>query len=489
MSGRSIVLANSTLFWHDYETWGPDPRRDRPAQFAGLRTSESLEEIDRPVVLYCRPTPDFLPDPESCLITRLTPSEVGERGICEAEFASRIHDELSVPGTISVGYNSLRFDDEVTRFTLFRNFFDPYGREWRNGCSRWDVINLVRLTRALRPDGIRWPDHPEGGPSFRLEDLTAANDIPHSGAHDALADVRATIAVVRLIRRRQPRLYDYVFQRRGKDASRAMLDLHRRAPVLHVSSRYTARYCGLALVMPVVEDPRPGKGIVVYDLRFDPEPFLGRSAEELAESLFTPAKDLPEDRPRPPLKTVHLNRAPVLAPVGALDSAAAERLSIDLSAARRHHRTLLDSGDFAGRVRAALELSQGEARPPRDAEDDLYSGFVSAEDRFLSDEIRSAPIKELASFSTRFADLRLREILFRYRARNWPQSLSDEERDRWNEWRRARLQGKDGRISLTDLRSRVDELRQGYPAGESRRILDAIEQYALGLGRELGIEM
>ena len=204
----------TTLYWHDYETFGVDARRDRPAQFAGLRTDEELNEIGEPLNIYCKPALDVLPHPEACLITGITPQLADARGVLEPEFIARIHAEFAQPGTCGVGYNSLRFDDEVTRHTLYRNFYDPYAREWQNGNSRWDLIDLVRMTYALRPEGIEWPLKDDGKPSFRLENLATANNIGHESAHDALSDVRATIGVARLIRNRQPRLYDWLFQLR-----------------------------------------------------------------------------------------------------------------------------------------------------------------------------------------------------------------------------------------------------------------------------------
>src|SRR5699024_4482297 len=143
----------------------------------------------------------------------------------EPEFIARIVAELSRPGTCGVGYNSLRFDDEVTRHTLWRNFLDPYAREWRDGCSRWDIIDMVRLAYALRPAGIEWPLRADGAPSFRLEDLATANNLEQAQAHDALSDVHATIALARLVRRQQPKLYNYVFENRGKRAAAQLLDL------------------------------------------------------------------------------------------------------------------------------------------------------------------------------------------------------------------------------------------------------------------------
>ena len=226
----------TTFFWHDYETFGISPRRDRPAQFAGIRTDAELNEIGAPVMQYCQPAPDYLPNPQACLLTGILPQTCLERGLPEPDFAAAIERELAAPGTIGVGYNSIRFDDEVTRFLFWRNLIDPYAREWQNECGRWDLLDVVRCTYALRPDGIEWPTNDEGRVSFKLEHLSAANGLAHEAAHDALSDVRATIALARLIRARQPRLFDFCLKLRKKDAVIAEIGIGK--PFLHISGRY-----------------------------------------------------------------------------------------------------------------------------------------------------------------------------------------------------------------------------------------------------------
>lgn len=478
-------MANS-LYWHDYETWGPDPRRDRPAQFAGIRTDEDLNELGPPKIFYCRSTWDWLPSPESCLITRLTPQGVDRCGLGESEFALRVHEELAQPGTCGLGYNSIHFDDEVSRFLFYRNFLDPYGREWQSGNSRWDLIDLVRLTRALRPQGIHWPDYEDGRPDFRLESLVTANDLEQGPAHEALADVRASIALARLIRRQQPRLYDYVYRQRDKESVKLILAKHHQRPLLHASGRYPGEFCGVAPVLPLVQDPRPPAGILVYALRQDPEPFLALSAAELRRSLFTPRDELPPGMARPPLKTVHYNRCPVLAPMSTLTPEAMERLAIDPGAIERHRSRLLAAADFAEKVVEALREPV-----PRSAEDPdlaLYNGFLPDADKAKLALIRSRSPEELAEMNPGFRDKRLPELLFRYRARNWPDSLSSSERGRWDEFRRQRLGNPaPGVLGFADFYAELERLRTLH-ADEAGvlPLLQELDQYAGALKQTIG---
>ncbi|MCU0968351.1 MAG: exodeoxyribonuclease I [Rubrivivax sp.] len=474
-------MADPTFFWHDYETFGRDPRRDRPAQFAGLRTDGELQEIGAPVMWHCRPAPDALPDPESCLLTGILPQHALAAGLPEFEFAARIEAELSREGTIGVGYNSIRFDDEVTRFLFWRNLVDPYAREWQNGCSRWDLLDVVRCAWALRPDGIEWPRHDDGRPSFRLEDLTRANGIAHEGAHDALADVRATVALARLVRTAQRRLWDFCLRLRHKDAVREEIGVGR--PFVHLSGRYPAERGCLAVVWPLAAHPVNRNELIVWDLAHDPAALEGLDAQTLRLRLFTPADALPEGVSRLPVKTIHVNRAPVV--IGNLKvlGAAAERWGLDLDLALRH-------AGRAAAVAAAVAPRWAEvfARPPSgepaDVDEDLYGGFVGDADRRRLQRLRGQPPAALTGQRLGFDDPRLDELVFRYRARNAPDSLEGDERERWRRHCAARLHdGAAGALTLAAFQQRIDELAE-HADERGQAILEALLDYAEGIAPE-----
>ena len=376
-----------SFLWHDYETTGADPRRDRPAQFAAIRTTIDLEPIGDPVSIYCQPAADGLVHPEACLITGITPQRMQREGMIEAEFAARIHEQMAEPGTCSVGYNSLRFDDEVTRHLLYRNFFDPYEREWKDGNSRWDLIDLARMCYALRPDGIEWPRRDDGAPSFRLEHLAGANRIAQARAHDAVSDVEALIGLARLIRVRQPRLWDFHFALRRKQRAFELLDVARMTPLVHVSSRYPASRGCLALIAPLAMHPNLPNGVIVYDLDTDPTPLLELDADAIADRVFTARADLPEDIERIPLKTIHANKSPALAPLGALRGVDLARIALAPDRALAHLHTLRGADGLVAKLHAVF--ARGGAHPaPADPELALYDGFLPDVDRRLLREVR-----------------------------------------------------------------------------------------------------
>lgn len=475
----------SSIFWYDYETTGINPRCDRPLQVAGIRTDEALNEIDEPLNIDCRPADDILPHPIACLITGITPARLLERGLSEAEFITRLHAELALPETCTAGYNSLRFDDEMTRYTLYRNFFDPYAREWQGGNSRWDLIDLMRCMYALRPEGIVWPQI-EGRVSLKLDQLTVANGIDHGQAHDALADVRATIALARLVRDRQRKLYDYLYALRSK--SQVMQRIKLLQPILHVSGRFSAARSYLAVVLPLAWHPQNKNALIVCDLQADLQPLLKEPAETLRQRLYTRHDQLAEGEAPVPLKLLHINRCPVVAPLSVLREEDLQRLQLDLSECETQ-RALLEQQASVWKAKLPLIYAKEEFAGSSDPEQQLYDGFISPRDRDLCTRLRNADPLTLAKQSWPFADERLPELLFRYRARNFPQTLSNAEQQQWHLFCQQRLADKlmGAPIILADFYQGLLEAGNGA-SPQQQQLLNDWREYADVLQRRIGMD-
>ncbi|WP_413792395.1 MULTISPECIES: exodeoxyribonuclease I [unclassified Pseudomonas] len=425
----------TSIFWYDYETTGINPRCDRPLQVAGIRTDFELNEIDEPVNLYCRPSDDILPHPAACAITGITPTCLAEKGLSEADFMTRVHGQLAAPGTCGAGYNTLRFDDEMTRYSLYRNFFDPYAREWQGGNSRWDLIDLVRAAYALRPQGIVWPQE-DGRVTLKLERLTAANGIDHGQAHDALSDVRATIALARLIRQQQPRLYDWLFQLRSKQ--KVMDQIRLLQPMVHISGRFSAARHYLGVVLPLAWHPKNRNALIVCDLHLDPQGLLDHDAESLRQRLYTRREALLEGELPVPLKLIHINKCPVVAPLSVLRVEDQQRLELDMEGYQQRALRLTDAQKVWQDKLQAI-YSREDFTASEDPEQQLYAGFLGDRDRRLCEQVRMADPAQLAQEHWPFDDERLPELLFRYRARNFPDTLNPEEQGRWRLFCQQRL--------------------------------------------------
>lgn len=466
-----------TFLWHDYETFGADPARDRPVQFAARRTTLDLEPVGEPVVAYCQPAADVLPHPEAVLITGITPQLAQREGVPEHEFARQVHAAMSQPNTCVAGYNSIRFDDEFTRHLFYRNFYDPYQREWFGGNSRWDLIDVVRLWHALRPEGLHWPRREDGATSFKLEHLSKANGLAHDKAHDALSDVDATIALARQLKKAQPRLFEHAFKLRDKRFAASLLNSRELAPVLHVSSKIPASRGCIAVVAPLAQHPRNNNEVIVYDLSQDPEDLLTLDAEDLRERVFSSDADLPEGLSRVALKGVHVNKCPMLAPLSTLSPAQAERWGLKLEDCEATRQLLLPVREaLAAKLR---EVFSAPDFPERDAELSLYGGFLPDADKPRLARVREAGADELWRFEGQFSDARYNELLFRYRARNFPDSLNDEERGRWQQFVQDKLGHDSGLASLTleQYQALVAEKLQSEKDGERRQLLQQLQAW------------
>jgi len=433
-----------SILWYDLETFGLDPRYDRIAQFAAYRTDENLVSLDDKALLYCRPSPDYLPNPLSCLVHGITPQYAAGAGLPDYEFAKAVRAAMTIPGTASSGFNTLQFDDEFVRSLLYRNLFDPYEREWRNGNSRWDLIDLMRAARDLRPEGLVWPEDEEGRPIFTLVALARANGIAHESAHDAMHDVLATIDLARLLRARQPKLYEWYWTHRSRDSLRPLVDLVDRGPLVHTAAGYTSSKGCTTLVAPVALDPENRNQLIAIDLRFDPSTIVGLDVEELRRRVFTKKAELDEERV--PLTRIRLNRCPFLAPLATMSDAAAARLGIDKAECLGHLKLIKAEAELLQKMVAVFEMRD----PPPEGEDPelrIYAGsFFGDDDRAAFDRIHErlaaegAAAAKAALYRMKFEDDRPAQLLRRLYARNFPETLGEAERSKWRAFCASRLQ-------------------------------------------------
>ncbi|MFT7689234.1 MAG: exodeoxyribonuclease-1 [Candidatus Azotimanducaceae bacterium] len=458
-----------SIYWYDFETTGINAASDRPIQFAGVRTNLDLEVISEPLNLFTLPSNDIVPNPEAILVTGIDFDHLQKEGSSEVDFCREIHREFSVPGSCVTGYNSIRFDDEFSRYLFYRNFFDPYAREWQHGSSRWDVIDLFRMAYALRPDGFEWPVDETGLVSFRLEKLTEANGIGHASAHDAVSDVLATIDVTKKLRDAQPKLYEYMFALRKKNEVFKQLYPLGKNPVVHVSSMYPARQSCLSVILPICAHPSNNNGVICFDLSRDPQPLIDLSSQEIQKRLFTRQEDLGAGIERIALKTIHVNKCPALAPLSTLKGQE-DRLGVDMALCRSHQKRLQKASGLVEKIHEAFLMSQFDESHDPDLM--LYQGgFFSDTDRAIMDEIRQSKPESLSVYGAQFQDPRLPEMLFRYRARNFAHCLNDKEQDLWDQYRSKKLLGENG------ITSRIEQIQALRNDGRTDDCLDGLDRY------------
>jgi len=476
------LKSDSSFYWYDLETFGVDTRYDRIAQFAGIRTDLDLNVIGEPEMFYCQPTFDYLPTGESVLVTGITPQRCQQKGLLEYAFAERISEIFSQAKTCVTGYNSVRFDDECIRSLFYRNLRDPYVREYSFGNSRWDIIDLVRATYALRPEGIKWPIREDGQPSFKLEDLTQANGLTHQAAHDALSDVEATIQMAALIKQKQPRLFDYGLKMRDKRFVEGLLQWRELTPIVHVSGMVPAERGCVSLFVPLALHPTNSNGVICYDLHYSPDDLLRLSAAEIEQRIYTPQAELPAGHNRVHLKTIHINKVPFVAPAKIMERTNLERLGLDLALCRRHLESIKN---FAkDQQHGLIKKVQTVFKRPYESDNDdvdslIYDGFFSAKERQFFEHVRLMKPEDMPWQDTEMGDLRDprgAELVRRFRARNFPDSLDAKQKSQWLDECRRRLQQRHGE-NWHRWFTQMATLKAGLTDDSQQQLLNQVEDY------------
>ncbi len=427
-----------TFFFYDLETSGFNARDQRIMQFAGQRTDMDLKQLGDPINVLVRLSDDILPNPGSVLVTGITPQNTQSEGLSEPELCKLLSSDVFTPDTVVVGFNNIRFDDEFIRHLFWRNFYDPYEWAWSEGRGRWDILDVARMTRALRPDGIAWPVDDTGKPVNSLVPLASSNNLLHSRAHDALSDVEALIGLAQLLKQKQPGVFDHLFKVRDKKKVAEFVNLDSPKPFVYTSGRYSTEHEKTTVAIPIGPGPKPNS-ILVYDLLHDPDLLRGATPKALAEGMFARRERRQEPDFVPvSIKEIVLNKCPAVAPVGVLDKKTQERLKISLDLVQENLKKLSTQTDLGDRAREAFEMRE-PYEASTDPESQLYDGFVNDKDKGRMAVVRAASGAELADFHPEFADERLTELLLRYKARWYPASLDEGEQIQWEEYRARKI--------------------------------------------------
>lgn len=481
MHDRLVDVMSASFFFYDLETSGLGASQSRIMQFAGRRTDMELNPIGEPFNLLIKLTPDVLPDPDAVLVTGITPQSTIAEGITEAEFLRIFTDEIATPDTIFMGFNTVRFDDEFMRCLHYRNFYDPYEWQWQDNRSKWDLLDVVRMTRALKPEGIEWPFDVHGKPTNRLELLTALNKLDHAHAHDALSDVDATIAVARLIRNKQEKLFEYLLNLRHKNKVSDVVNSGQ--PFVYTSGKYAGEFQKTTVAYTICEHPSGQGSAFVYDLRHDPLQYKDATPEQLAE-LWKWKKDAEE--PRLPVKTLKYNRCPAVAPIGALhDEKTRERLGIDMKVVEHHLAVLKSMDDLEARLCKAwkiLEEGRDQTRlvnTEQDVDACMYEGFYAPQDKQAMSVVRAADPAELGNLDLKFKDQRLPALLPLYKARNYPKLLTSEERQTWERFCEQKLLAGGTQSKMAKFFARLQDISNEANLNDHQRyLLEELRLYA-----------
>ena len=469
-----------TFYWYDYETFGLSPRVQRIAQFAGIRTDENLNILDEHM-FYCKPTHDCLPAPEACAVTGITPQLCEQKGLIEHEFIKKINKEFTVPQTCIVGYNSIAFDDEFTRHTLFRNFLDPYAWHWQNGNTRWDILNVARFCYAHKEqESLEWVKNENNRPIFKLDRLAPANAIDHANAHDAMADVRATIGIAKIIQETQPIFFNYALSLNAKkEVSRQVKILH---PMLLTSSTFGYKCSFTRMVTALCYHPDYPDRAIVFNLEQDPEIILELESNELKTLVFTKKADLPKGVDKLELNELIFNKSPmfVCSPKPdnfKLSPLLIEKLQVDMDKCMKNLSYIQNNQKQIEKIVQSIYKKDPEREMSNDIDQSLYDNFVSNKDRKICNHIQSLSSNEIGLLNPNFEDRRLLKLFLNFKARNYPELLSEDEQEEWFEIVQSRVQnGENGFLSFDSFENSLYNLKNNNP--EKDKLWQDLEAYA-----------
>ncbi|ABL02655.1 Exodeoxyribonuclease I subunit C [Candidatus Ruthia magnifica str. Cm (Calyptogena magnifica)] len=465
-----------TFYWYDYETFGISPKIDRISQFAGIRTDENFNIIDEQM-FYCKPTNDCLPSPEACFITGISPQLCEQKGMIEHEFIKKIHAQFSTSNTCIVGYNSIRFDDEFTRHTLYRNFIDPYTWHWQNGNTRWDILNVVRLCYALKKDtSLKWVYDKQGNPVFKLDQLSLANDIEHANAHDALADVHATIAIAKIIKQTQPQLFNYSFSLREKKTVASKISLFE--PMLHTTDMHPAQLSCTRLSVALAYHPEYNDRVLMFNLDQDPCVLLELDIEALKTLTFTKQSELSKEVERLQIKELIFNKSPMFVPnIYKLEPKIIKQLNIDMNQCMQHLSFIKDNQLKIGKIVQDLYKNDQKHIALKEVDQSLYDGFIDNTDKRICNQIQALSVHKLKEFHPKFKDEKLSRLFMHFKARNYPNTLTENEKEDWFEIVQGRIQtNQNGYITIDDYLQKINTMRTQHPHQE--KLWQQLEAYS-----------
>jgi exodeoxyribonuclease-1 len=475
---------NETFYWHDYETFGLDSKKDRPSQFAGIRTDLDFNIIGDPLNIYCKPQLDMLPSPSACLVTGITPQQAEKEGVNENVFFDMIEKQLNTPNTCGIGYNSINFDDEFTRNGFYRNFINPYEREWSSGSSRWDMINIARVMVALDPNCIKVPLKEDGKPSFKLDELSVANGIDHHNAHDAMSDVYATIGLAKKLKESNPELFNSLYNQRLKRNVSSNIEMGK--PLLMADSYFGADNSFTEILYPIKINNANKNEMYCIKLSKNLDNLLELTPEEINQKFFKKSVDLQEGEERLPIHIIKINKCPVLLPTSVINKEISQRLNIDGQLCRDNILKLKPLSDSLG-SNIEIGLNMGIYPDENDVDLKIYDGFLSKEENNEAKKIKRTQISQLDNIEIHLgSESKLHEMFFRYKARNYFESLDEPEKNKWLAFSIKKLTNKDGHfLTFKKYKEELELLEETDLSPDQQNIVSELKKYGTILKNKL----
>jgi exodeoxyribonuclease-1 len=428
--------------FYDTETTGIDTAFDQILQFAAIKTDADLNELDR-FEIRCRLMPHIVPAPGAMKVTGVTVSQLHDTAHCtHYDMVRKIRAKmLEWSPAVILGYNSIDYDENILRQAFYKTLHPPYLTN-TNGNCRGDVLRMVRSASILEPDAIVIPVDAKGKNIFKLDKVAPANGFDHSAAHDALADVEATIHLCRLLMSKAPAVW-----------STGMRFSQKASVIDYVSSERVFCWCEFFggaphswLVTPIGQNPQNSGEYYVFDLQFDPDTLAALSDEKLATALTRSPK---------PVRRLKCNAAPMLA---AIEDAPAITVALALSSDELERRAdVLEQNDgLRARLIAALEAGREPFETSPHVEKQIYDGFWPRSDDVLMETFHTVPWEQRLAIADSFQDKRLKTLALHLIHIERPDLLNQTVCAEQDNARARRILGLDGEVPWLTLPKAIE---------------------------------
>jgi len=385
--------------FYDTETTGTETAFDQILQFAAIKTDDDLNELDR-FNIRCRLLPHVVPSPGALRATRVTPRMLLDPALpSHYEAIRQIRSKLIEwsPATF-IGYNSIQFDEDLLRQAFYQTLHPTYLTN-TNGSCRGDVLRMAHAASVYSPNSMTIPIDEKGRPTFRLDQLAPANGYSHEDAHEAMADVLATIHIARRVRDMAQCVWEAMMYTTRKNA---VIEIVSKEPMLAMTERYGSRmhswvvtHCG--------SNPNYDGQLGVFDLNHDPDRYRSLSVDQLVSVLNASPKVI---------RSIRANAQPILMPFDMLPDVK-KVLQITLEEAKRRMQVIRGDKDFQERVGQALSLRYADEEQSPHVEQRIYDGFPEKSDEQLMRRFHEAEWEERVAIARQLADGRLREFAHR----------------------------------------------------------------------------
>lgn len=433
--------------FYDTETTGTDTTFDQILQFAAILTDADLNELDR-FEIRCRLLPHVIPAPGALLATRVTPAMLTDTTLpTHYEMMLQISEKLRQwSPAIFVGYNTLSFDEPLLRQAFYQTLQPVYLTN-TNGNQRADVLRLAQATAVLAPNAMAVPISDKGKPTLRLDTLAPANGFAHENAHDALADVEATIYMAQLVRDRAPDVWNAllplvnkaeVTARLSSGDPNCLVDYHMGVPSLRA-------------VVGCGHHPKNPSMQAVFDLRRDPVEVMNLSEEDLAKETKGSNRAL---------RTIYTNKMPAIVDP-ALVADLQDAVDLPMAELVRRAAVVTADGQFAARVGKAMEQRYPPFEPAQVVEQRMYEGFPSRADESRMQVFHLGDWYKRAEIAETIEDERYRELARRLVFVNAPEALAGTRRAQLQTWLQNRRLGREDVVAGRTIGDAILELEEG----------------------------